>query len=169
MKKKRALLIVAAVLLAAILIAFLFFRETEIRFSGTALINGKELSEPVTLRLFPFQICQEAILPLVKTYECLGYRAEWESDSVCRIENEEEAFILDLAAHTFISMKGKREGENLLMPAPGETHGVIRIAEREVYVNLGIFRGMRMRLGARTHVDIDYWHRTLVLEVGKEA
>lgn len=158
MSKKKNLLLLVGVLLPALLIAFVFFREIEV--SGTAILNGKELSEPIVLKRCLFEH-DDAVLPLVKSYECLGYHCTWESDTVCRIENGEEEYLLDLSARTFISMKGRRVGENLLTPPPGSSHGVIRAAEKEMYVNTEIFHGMQIRLGKPTTMEINIWKRQL--------
>ena len=163
MSRKKILLLLAGVLLLALLIAFVFFRE--IRVSGTAILNGKELSEPITLRYFLFEIHGDAIVPLVKSYECLGYRSTWESDTVCRIEKGEEEYLLDLSARTFISMKGSRIGENILFFGGGENHGVIRVEEKEVYINLGVLRVMQMMLGKTYRCNIDFWHHQLVFDL----
>lgn len=161
---KRRYYIGAFVLLTGIL---LFCCSPAIRFSGTAILNGKTLSEPIQMRRFLFELHDDAILPLIGSYECLGYQTIWESDTVCRIEKEEEAYVLDLSERTLISVKNRRVGENLLLFPPGENHGVIRLEGKELYVNTGVFLGMQIRLGFPVHLDIDLWNRQVAITINR--
>ena len=169
MNKKKQHLLLAGVLLPVLLIAFALF--CEIRVSGTAIMNGNTLPEPITIRRFHYYY-DDAIIPLVKSCECLGYRCIWESDTVCRIGKGEEEYLLDLSARTLVDTKDRRfeedprsMQENYLMCPPGENHGVIQIAEKEVYVSLSVLRGMNMRLGKPYSCKIDFWNRQLMFDL----
>ena len=162
MKNTKTIAIALSLILIFLLLAFYFFRE--INMNGTAIVNGTVLLEPVTLRYYLFENHEDAILPLVKVLESLGYRTSWENDSICLIERGEETYILDLSESTLTGLNKFGIEENYLVFAPGETHGVVQAGDREIYVNYYVLDSMMMRTGNNISRHFDFAKKELLID-----
>ena len=157
----RMLLLVFFLLFLLLLITFCFFREIQI--SGTAIVNNTVIQEPVSMRYYLFEIHEDATLPLVKVFECIGYQTVWVDKNTCTISNDMETYALDLSKHTLIGKNKHGTEENFLYFGGGETHGVIQEGDQEIYVNYYTIQNLMRMIGKTITRHFDFTKKELII------